>query len=242
MSDKDGDFLEKLSLVVGFFERAEHAIKSAETVEGKISITPINQIRYAFKHMTTAIESRKNGNFENSSENIRLCIGHCKRAFYDACDAEITFCIGRFDEFVEEAHKKNAVLSKILNDYAENVSAINRAKRFLENDQFDIEDKAERYKEAEKILFEVKAIYNKLSGYYEVVNEQLSAEKKLQTELHDSILREEKSLRTSRLSLFIAFLAVVATVSVVIFDEPLKALGKSVTGAQQSVPEKQMPK
>lgn len=242
MSDKDGDFFKKLSLVVGFFERAEHAIKSAETVEGKISITPINQIRYAFKHMTTAIESQSNGRVEDAEENIRLCIGHCKRAFYDACDAEITFCIGQFDEFVEGAHKKNAVLSKILKDYADNISTINRAKKFLESDQFDIEDKAERYKEAEKVLGEVKAIYNKLPGYYEVVNEQLSAEKKLQKELHDSILREEKSLRNSRLSLFVAFLAVVATISVVIFDEPLKKLGKSLIDTQQPAPEKQMPK
>lgn len=217
------ELLDKLIPIASQFRLAEKAIKSAEQCETNISLTAINQSKNAFNHLCIAIEYYKAGDFTNADENFRKAIGHCKRAYYDACDAEITFCLAQINLFISHCRTNRIPLHSIIPEYADISSLIVEAKHFLETDQLEISDKDTRYEKAKEYRDSIKSkIHDKLHGYYEVANEEIDLINKLQQEKAIKDDESRKSLFWARFSGIIAVLAIIVAVVLVVFEPDLK--------------------
>lgn len=230
MALEDAALITKIIPILNEFKEAEKSIKSAETCESQISLTAVNQIRYAFNHLSSAINSYKNSDFAAADVDFLKSLGHCRRSFYDACDAEITFCVERVNQFIKDCHAKGLQVNEIIPDYASKKVLILSAQKFLKEDQYDIEDKSNRYKQARTIRDDVrKLIFDFLPGYNEVANEKLVQQSKLRKEYEDSVSSANQSLRYTKLAVVVAVIAIAVTVMVVVFDGELKSLRSSAT-------------
>lgn len=241
VGDNDDEPIKKICDLIRPFEKAEEAIKSAELAAGDLVLTPINQLRYGFKHLTQALKSHQSGNNVDFDLNISKALGHCKRSYYDARDVEIVFHLERFQEFFSTAHKKGVVLSNLLPEYRSWVSTAAEAQKFLAAAPSIIENKDERYDVITDFLFRMKEISNALPGALEIVNENISQQKKLQDEANrlraeaDEARNVAKSTLTFSKGAFWATLVFIAVAFiVVIFDEHLKDFGRRFSTSPKS--------
>jgi hypothetical protein len=244
MSDVRVDYAQKFRSLVQAFDDAEEALKSAELADERLSVVPINQLRYGFKHLTQAFRAIECEDVAAFEVNLRKSEGHCKRAFYDARDVELSYHISKIQNFIESSQDKKVRLSTLIPNYSDWVSVISETKRFLEKSQILIPDKDERYRKIAAYLDRAKNISSQLPGAAEVVNESLAVldglQEKVQIARAESRDADERakaadlvaqrSLKTANVTLFVAVVgivvAVLVAVVVVVFDEPLKAWGR----------------
>jgi hypothetical protein len=235
MTVEDENLIKKLNPIFNEFKEAEKAIKSAETCESEISLTAVNQIRYAFNHLSSAVNSYTYADYVAADTDFIKSLGHCRRSFYDACDAEMTFCIESINQFIKKCNDKGLLVSEIIEDYSAQKTTLINAQKFLKEDQYDILDKTNRYKQAGIIRDSIKLnIFNKLPAYYEIANEKLMQSAKIKSEYEAAIEISKKSLFYTKLSVFIAIIAVIGAVAVVVFDDDLKAIRKPVPATSKT--------
>lgn len=230
---------EKVCDLIFPFEKAEAALKSTELAEGDLALVPVNQIRYGFKHLTQALKAYKAGDQAGFDTNIAKALGHCKRSYYDARDAEISFHLGEFQEFQQSARTKGIVISEIVPEYGAWFSTATEVKRFLEVAPTVIEDKDERYEKIEELLTRMRLISDALPGALEIVNQKLAYQRALQEE-NERLAADAKenarvaksSLIVSKRSLWLGVIGIGAAVLISMFDEPIKAFGKQLLNPQ----------
>jgi hypothetical protein len=242
------DLVRSLLPLVKAFEEAEEALKSAELAEGDLSVVPINQLRYGFKHLTQALKGYNSGSKTQFEINLDKAEGHCKRAYYDARDVEFSYHIDKIQTFLNSAQGKGIQLSKIIPEYPDWVSTVSEVKQFIETAPAVIPDKDERYTRAVSYINRLRGISNKIPGASDTINQELAVLATLQAELlskqeeakaqqisaQESLLVAKKSLTNNRMATWVAALAIVFTGLGVVFSEPLKAMGKGVVGSQSS--------
>lgn len=242
MLDRRYEFPESFNKIKEKFLKAETAIKSAETTESEISLVPINQIRYGFKHFIDALECNEKGDLSGFDENISQTIGHCKRSFYDANDAEITYCIKQFNDFVKYCHDNGIAVNKLIPEHKENLLKIRNAIDFIRNDQHDIIDKQDRYLSIRIHLNNVFPIFRSLENYYELANEKLMAiEESVSNVDLDQIKTINQQLKSAKfanrmLVITVAVTLLVATLQFfgTMFDAQLKHIGTTLVPINNS--------
>jgi hypothetical protein len=118
--------------VAGLFDRAEGLLKSLESVrlDGQyigLFMPTVNELRYAGRHLSDCLlctDARK------ITENLQKAKSHCQRAIYDACDAHLQALMFEFTMFREDFRK--VVISDIMPEYLQILTAYEAAKTFLE--------------------------------------------------------------------------------------------------------------
>lgn len=189
------------------YSRKRNRLKSVELSDSNMALTPVNQIRYGFKHLTQAFRAYENDNHNEYESNILKSEGHCKRSYYDAVDVEIVFHIEQFDKFVQNSHEKGISISSVIPEYKTWVSIVSKTKKFIAHSS-QIENKDDRYNEITKLLNDLKEVSDNIPGAYEVINEKLILEQKLQEELKISKEEALKSANIARKNHYVAIIAV----------------------------------
>lgn len=77
----------------------EDSLKDVESELTKLPLQPINELRYATRHLTRALKSDSR---ESSEKQLEAALRHCTYASYDCAEAVLTYRIIRFKAFVED--------------------------------------------------------------------------------------------------------------------------------------------
>lgn len=230
-TQQDADALQTLlEPIVKELRLAETAIKSAEKTDDKISLVAINQARNGFNHLCVGLNLYWSGETTKAEGEFSKSKGHCTRAYYDACDAELTFCLMQINGFIEYCSKNGLKMHEIINDYSSIATLLINAKNFL-TEQNKIEDKLTRYQEIVSYRDEIKhKIYDNLSGYSVTANEKidlLNQQKKQIEEQQQELLAQKKQVRKGNcltgVSIIVAIVAIIVAVIVAIYQPDLQA-------------------
>ncbi len=110
---------DKWSQLQTLYDSAERYVKLLETgtntedvVEEELVgllFAPINELRYAGRHMITAV-------INDSEDDFEKAMSHCHRAIYDALDIRILIAIERIDCFLKDY--RDVVITNIIPDFA----------------------------------------------------------------------------------------------------------------------------
>jgi hypothetical protein len=78
---------------------AETEIKMSENITDQIVVPPINELRYAFSHLVTALTT---GVEDSKNEHLIAAYKHCQRAITDALDIRSLYTLKLFNDFCKE--------------------------------------------------------------------------------------------------------------------------------------------
>ena len=119
-----------LQEIEALFARAEQSIKNAEMDGYGLPIPPINELRYATRHLLNAFIHTNDHNY--CDEHIARCKRHCLRAIYDAQEIPVIGyidCIKGFfesydieiiDLFIKD-HRQKRIIVRAAQDKAQHI-------------------------------------------------------------------------------------------------------------------------
>ncbi len=150
------------------FQQAEAAVKEVELSQQELIIPAINELRYAGYHITKLI------NRPELSDELTKAENHCKRAIYDAYEANILFLIAEVKTFKDDY--RNTIINNIVPDYTEYQTQVKEIISFVQ--VTDKETKEEHYTKCLKYNQQLKKIVTKLDGAREELNKQIKLERR----------------------------------------------------------------
>jgi hypothetical protein len=93
------DIGEASSRIKAAWDDAEDKLKRTEWVKGTLTVPAVNELRYAGYHTLEALVANDP---KGASENFRKAEKHCKRAAYDAVEAEFLFYAEKLRQFQDD--------------------------------------------------------------------------------------------------------------------------------------------
>lgn len=107
----------KLLEVARLFAQAESEAKKAELLLGELSIPCVNELRYAGSHLIQGLVARDKDEEQLEREQLERACKHCRRALYDAWEAQILYYLEKISAFQHDY--RNVVISDVLSNYTE---------------------------------------------------------------------------------------------------------------------------
>ena len=89
---------EDISEIWALYKEAEEETTKVSYLYDSLYCVPINQLRYAGRHLLDALSGRFDQTSSRSEELLR-CKRHCQRAIYDAHDMRVSVLLRRIDDF-----------------------------------------------------------------------------------------------------------------------------------------------
>lgn len=126
----------KLREVAQLFAQAESEAKKAELLLGELSIPCVNELRYAGSHLIQGLVAR-----DKDEEQLERACKHCRRALYDAWEAQILYYLEKISAFQHDY--RNVVISDVLSNYTELSMSIQQSRDVILKAQA-MPDKEER--------------------------------------------------------------------------------------------------
>ena len=133
------------------FQKAENMLKQIELLTNELSFPPVNELRYAGKHISKALVA---SDTSAASDEISSAEKHCKRSLFDSMEIGIAYFLRRFAFFAEDYRRVE--ISGVVSDYVKYLETIRQAQSFLANNS--IHDSFENWKIAEEHFVHLKEI------------------------------------------------------------------------------------
>lgn len=133
--------IKELEEIVRLFEKAEKDLKKSEHLDTKLTIPCINELRYAGYHIAKATSN------DNTDENLKKAVGHCKRAIYDANESAIVFLLERIATFQND-YSKSPNVSTIVLGYSKLKQEILEISERIQHNKKQNRDSRDQYYEA----------------------------------------------------------------------------------------------
>lgn len=116
-----------LSSILASWREAEARLKRTERVRRELIIPAVNELRYAGFHLLEGLTSNDES---QRTEQLTKAHRHCKRACYDAVEAEVLYLIGQFDEF--RGAYKDLVLTEVADlHWLQLIQTVRTAQKFV---------------------------------------------------------------------------------------------------------------
>ncbi len=142
-----------------YFDEAELRIKHGEEITKNIDIVPVNQLRYAGRHLANFLNlSNKNIKIEELEKGIN----HCKRSIYDS-NSIIIKSIEIYHQWFRIEYK-NVVLKNFLLDYQEQNVSLKKAVKLIEYNSYP-----EQYGNNCNVGEEVNENFDEIQASYQVI-------------------------------------------------------------------------
>lgn len=142
MIDRKAD----LQAIIDLFDQAEARIKRAEQLSSTITIPSVNELRYVGYHLTKALVSEDEKEFESQ---IAKATSHCQRAIYDANEIAILFLLAEIRNFQND-YANSTEVTPIVSNYVELLKSVTQAQRLISKAREGLkEDRAKYYQNTE---------------------------------------------------------------------------------------------
>lgn len=149
------------------YKKAEDAVSEISLLWDGLGVTPINQLRYAGRHLLDALTGNSDSPPE---ENFRRAENHCKRAIYDAMDSGIVYCLRKIDEFKNDY--RSIEIIPIVPEYRNITGQYREAKALIDKAR-DHNIRADFYDEAVQHYKNLKDSVDSLDDAREELNKRL---------------------------------------------------------------------
>ena len=171
MPERDnGDFpqCDRAREVAELFRQAECAIKMAEELHSQIPFSAINELRYAGRRLTEWLS-------RNEDEEFEKAVKHCRRATYDANEAQLLYYLEEIKKFQNDY--RNIVISEVVPAYGEIICEVRKARDEINRMRASDMDRAEFYRQLAEYLDPIARNCLLLDSHREELNKKIKKER-----------------------------------------------------------------
>lgn len=150
------------------YKEAEDEISRISTLSNGLDCTPVNQLRYAGRHILDTIS----GNITDPvDEELTRAKRHCERAIYDAKDTGIVFYLTKIQQFKDDY--RGIEITPTVPNYLEIISDARAAKQFVDQARSESDGRHSFYPEVREHLDKIEGAWTTLENAREELNIKL---------------------------------------------------------------------